>query len=152
MQSNNSQKANILVLNGPNINLLGTREPDIYGHKSLADIEADLKELASGHTVQLIFKQSNSESELIDQVQQARGSVDHMIVNAAGYSHTSIALRDALSAVAIPFYEVHISNIYQREQFRHHSYLADIAAGTLSGFGPFGYSMALLAIIKQLKL
>ena len=118
MQSNNSQKANVLVLNGPNINLLGTREPDIYGHTSLADIEADLIELASGHAVQLIFKQSNSESELIDQVQQAPGSVDHMIVNAAGYSHTSIALRDALSAVAIPF----------------------------------GYSMALLAIIKQLKL
>lgn len=152
MESNNSKKPHVLVINGPNLNLLGTREPDVYGHATLADIEGQLQQLAAEHDLQLACVQSNSESELIQHVQQARGSVDFMIVNAAGYSHTSIALRDALAAVSIPFYEVHISNIYQREQFRHHSYLADIATGTLSGFGPFGYSMALLAIIKQLQL
>lgn len=152
MESNNSKKPHVLVINGPNLNLLGTREPDVYGHATLADIEAQLQQLAAEHDLQLVCVQSNSEGELIQYVQQARGSVDFMIVNAAGYSHTSIALRDALAAVSIPFYEVHISNIYQREQFRHHSYLADIATGTLSGFGPFGYSMALLAIIKQLQL
>ena len=152
MQSDSSKKANILVVNGPNLNLLGTREPDVYGHSSLADIEAELHTLAAAHDIQLTCVQSNSEGELIEQVQNARGSVDFMIVNAAAYSHTSIALRDALAAVGIPFYEVHISNIYQREQFRHQSYLADIATGTLSGFGPYGYSLALLAIIKQLQL
>jgi 3-dehydroquinate dehydratase-2 len=151
MNPKTSQKANILVLNGPNLNLLGTREPDIYGAETLSDIQQQLELIAQQHSLTLSCFQSNNEAELIDAVHAARGTVDYIIINAAAYSHTSIALRDALTAVAIPFYEVHISNIYRRESFRHHSYLADAAEATLSGFGSYGYSLALLAIIKQLQ-
>ena len=150
MNSESSLKANVLVLNGPNINLLGSREPDVYGATTLQAIEQQLVSIATEHQVALTMIQSNSEAELVDAVQSARDEIDYIIINGAAFSHTSIALRDALSAVAIPFYEVHISNIYRREAFRHHSYLADIAQGTLSGFGSYGYSMALLAIINQL--
>lgn len=151
MNSKASSNKQVLVLNGPNLNLLGTREPDIYGAQTLADVENDLHVLANEHHITISMLQSNSESELIEHIHSARGTIDFIIINAAAYTHTSIALRDALVGVAIPFYEVHISNIYQREEFRHHSYLADVAKGTLSGFGTFGYSMALLAIIKQIQ-
>jgi len=136
----------VLVLNGPNLNLLGTREPEKYGSLRLADIESALAEEAADLGLTISFFQSNSEGALIDRVQQAsaEGCVV-TIINPAGYSHTSVALRDAFLGVALPLIEVHVSNIYRREPFRHHSYFSDIAIGTLAGFGPAGYSMALTA-------
>ncbi|WP_298626780.1 type II 3-dehydroquinate dehydratase [uncultured Legionella sp.] len=142
----------ILVLNGPNLNLLGTREPLIYGSVSLNQINADLAKEAKKTDVQLSCFQSNSEGNLIEAIHQAKiDTVDYIIFNPAAFTHTSIALRDALTAVAIPFIEVHISNIYTRESFRHHSYFSDIAVGTISGLGAQGYLLALKAIIEELK-
>ncbi len=136
----------VLVLNGPNLNLLGTREPEKYGSLNLADIEKALAEEAAGLGLTIDFFQSNSEGALIDRVQQAGlEGCCIAIINPAGYSHTSVALRDAFLGVSLPLIEVHISNIYTRESFRHHSYFSDIAIGTLAGFGPAGYSMALTA-------
>jgi 3-dehydroquinate dehydratase-2 len=134
----------ILVLNGPNLNLLGTREPAIYGSQTLADIERSLAELANAHGAEIDFFQSNHEGELVDRIHVARGDgCDFIVINAAAFTHTSVALRDALAAVAIPFIEVHLSNVLRRESFRHHSYLADLAVGSIVGLGPAGYRYAL---------
>ena len=142
----------VLVLNGPNLNLLGTREPDKYGALTLADIENQLRHEASELGVSVDFFQSNSEGALIDRVQAATTEgVAVVIINPGGYSHTSIALRDAFLSVSLPLIEIHVSNIYQREPFRHHSYFSDIAVGTLAGFGPSGYSMALRAAAARIN-
>lgn len=139
--------ANILVLNGPNLNLLGLREPEMYGGKSLAEINAHLFEKATqlGHILDAF--QSNAEHELISTIHQALGSVDFIIFNPAAFTHTSIALRDALLGVKIPFIEVHLSNINAREAFRHKSYFSDIAVGIITGLGALGYELALQAAI-----
>lgn len=134
----------ILVLHGPNLNLLGTREPDIYGRQTLADINHHLAQLATENGAVLTAFQSNHEGELVDRVQAARqDQTDFIIINAAAYTHTSIALRDALAAVDVPFVEVHLSNVHKRESFRDHSYLADTAQGVIAGLGAFGYEAAL---------
>jgi len=143
--------ARILVLNGPNLNLLGTREPDVYGSDTLADIVNRLQQLAAARGAQLTALQSNAEHELIAAIQGAKASgTDAIILNAGAFTHTSVALRDALAAVAVPFYEVHISNVYARESFRHHSYLSAIAAGVIVGCGPVGYELALEAALRKL--
>jgi len=143
--------ARILVLNGPNLNLLGTREPAVYGSDTLADIVGRLQRLATARGATLTALQSNAEHELIAAVQDAKASAtDAIILNAGAFTHTSIALRDALAAVAVPFYEVHISNVYARESFRHHSYLSAIAAGVIVGCGPVGYELALEAALRKL--
>lgn len=136
----------ILVLNGPNLNLLGTREPEIYGTQTLADIERAAAKHAEGHGMAIDFRQSNSEAELVDWVQESDGRVAGLIVNAGAYSHTSVALLDALRATRAPIVEVHLSNIFQRETFRHHSYISQVAKGVISGFGGRGYILALDAI------
>lgn len=143
--------ATILVINGPNLNLLGTREPQHYGAMTLSEIERRLRALAGAQNANLLWLQSNAEHELIERVHQAANeSVDFIIINPAGFTHTSVALRDALAAVGIPFIEVHLSNIYSREPFRHHSYFADLAVGQISGLGPQGYELALLAALARL--
>lgn len=142
----------ILVLHGPNLNLLGSREPSIYGSHTLEEINRNLVNEAAHFGVELHCYQSNSESALIDAIHRAgTDKVSYILFNPAAYTHTSIALRDALCAVAIPFIEVHLSNIYSRETFRHHSYFSDIAQGTISGFGAQGYLLGLQAIIKELQ-
>lgn len=142
----------ILVLHGPNLNLLGTREPSIYGTASLGQINADLTQVAKQAHLELTCFQSNSEGDLIQAIHQAKiDKVNYILFNPAAFTHTSIALRDALCAVAIPFIEVHISNIYSREPFRHHSYFSDIAQGTISGLGVRGYLLALDVIIEELE-
>ena len=133
----------VLVLNGPNLNLLGTREPDVYGAETLTDIEAKCRARAIDLGLDLEFRQTNTEGELVDWVQQARETFDLLIVNAGAYTHTSVALLDALKAVGLPVIEVHLSNIHQREEFRHHSYVSKAATGMICGFGGFGYEMAL---------
>jgi 3-dehydroquinate dehydratase-2 len=142
----------VLVLHGPNLNLLGTREPDVYGVATLADINADLVRLGSELGVHVDCFQSNHEGELVDRVQQARaeGSVG-IVINPAAFTHTSVALRDALSGVAIPFIEVHLSNVFSREAFRQHSYFSDIALGVICGLGPQGYALALRAVATRLS-
>ena len=133
----------LLLLNGPNLNLLGTREPGIYGATTLAEIEARLQARAQAAGVALAAFQSNTEAELVERVQQAgRDGVDFILVNPAAYTHTSVALRDALAAVAIPFVEIHLSNVFARESFRRESYFSDIAVGVISGLGPAGYELA----------
>ena len=142
---------NILLLNGPNLNLLGTREPEIYGAHTLADIERMAAAQVSAAGVQLISFQSNHEGALIDRIQQAKtAGIDAIVINPGGLTHTSVALRDALSAVAIPFIEIHISNIHQREEFRHKSYLSSIAVGVICGLGIEGYQAAIEFAIKKL--
>jgi 3-dehydroquinate dehydratase-2 len=144
--------ATVLVLNGPNLNLLGEREPDQYGHRSLADIMQDMEQLADACGVSLRSFQSNSEGELVDAIQEAgRDGVDYIVINPAGYTHTSVALRDALLAVKIPFIEVHLSAVSAREPFRQRSYFADIAMGVISGFGGESYLIALQAILNQIE-
>ena len=134
----------ILVLNGPNLNLLGTREPAVYGSQTLADIERGLAASAAAHGAVIDFFQSNHEGELVDRIHAARGDgCDFILINAGALTHTSVALRDALAAVAIPFIEVHLSNVMRREPFRHHSYLADLAVGSIVGLGAAGYRYAL---------
>ncbi len=134
----------ILVLHGPNLNLLGTREPEVYGTLTLADINQRLQEIAAARGAELAVYQSNHEGELVDRIQEAgRDGTQYIIVNAAAYTHTSVAIRDALSGVKIPFVEVHLSNVYRREAFRHHSYLSDVAQGVIAGLGAFGYEAAL---------
>jgi 3-dehydroquinate dehydratase-2 len=143
--------AKILVLHGPNLNLLGTREPEIYGRVTLADINRQLAELAQASGHQLICFQSNAEHELIDRIQQGRDDRTALILfNPGAFTHTSIALRDALAAVAIPFIEVHLSNVHAREPFRQHSYLSDIAIGVICGFGSDSYRLALEAAMRRL--
>lgn len=142
----------ILVLNGPNLNLLGTREPGIYGSASLADIVRWLEDSATAKRHTLQHLQSNSESALIERVHQAgRDNVDFILINPAAFTHTSVALRDALLAVKIPFIEIHLSNVFAREPFRHHSYLSDVAVGVISGLGPQGYLLALEAAHARLQ-
>jgi 3-dehydroquinate dehydratase-2 len=134
----------ILVLNGPNLNLLGTREPAIYGARTLKDIEQELAEIAARRNASVAFFQSNHEGALIDRIHAARGEgIEFIVINAGALTHTSIALRDALAAVQIPFIEVHLSNVHRREDFRHGSYLADLAIGSIVGLGPAGYRYAL---------
>ena len=143
--------ANILVLHGPNLNLLGTREPEIYGHQTLADIDAALVHQAKSAGHALTCFQSNAEHELVERVHRARGEqVALILINPGAFTHTSIALRDALLGVAIPFIELHLSNVHAREPFRRHSYLADVAIGQVCGFGPDSYRLALDAAIARL--
>ena len=140
----------LLLLNGPNLNLLGTREPHIYGATTLADVEQAAQQQARAAGAALAFFQSNHEGALIDRIHAARGEgVDYIVINPGGYTHTSVALRDALAGVAIPFVEVHISNIYQRDAFRHHSYLSAIATGTICGLGIEGYRLAIDFALKK---
>ena len=141
----------ILVLNGPNLNLLGTREPEIYGDKNLQQIEKELSMVANEHDCNLEFFQSNSESDLVDKIQERSQSIDYIIINPGAFTHTSIALRDVLLAVEIPFIEVHISNIFSREEFRKNSYFSDIAQGIICGLGFKGYELALLSALDQLS-
>ena len=140
----NKTNKNILLLNGPNLNLLGTREPEIYGGATLASIEKRLAQLAQDGGAKLLAYQSNAEADLVNRIQQAaRESVDFIIINPAAYTHTSVAMRDALAAVRIPFIEVHLSHVFAREAFRQHSYFTDIAVGIISGLGAKGYELAL---------
>ena len=140
----------ILVLNGPNLNLLGTREPQTYGSTTLAQVESGLQQLAGTLGVELGCLQSNHEGVLIDRIHAARGTVDGIVINPGGLTHTSVVLRDALAGVAIPFVEVHVSNVHKRESFRHHSYLSDIAAAVIVGAGVNGYSLALRHLVETL--
>ncbi|OEJ68075.1 type II 3-dehydroquinate dehydratase [Magnetovibrio blakemorei] len=142
--------AKVLVLNGPNLNLLGTREPDVYGAETLAGIEANCHARAKALDLEIEFRQTNSEGQLVDWVQQARGTFDALILNAGAYTHTSVAILDALKAVQIPTIEVHLSNIHQREEFRSHSYISKVAVGMICGFGGFGYEMALESAARLL--
>ncbi|MGF1698430.1 type II 3-dehydroquinate dehydratase [Vibrio kyushuensis] len=144
-------KSRILVLNGPNINLLGLREPAHYGSQTLAQIIDTLTQQASDAQVELQHLQSNREYELLETIHNAFGKVDFIIINPAAFTHTSVALRDALLGVAIPFIEVHLSNVHAREPFRHHSYLSDKAEGVICGLGAQGYEFALTAAIKHLQ-
>ena len=142
----------ILVLHGPNLNLLGLREPHLYGQQSLSDINKQLTQEATSAGFALQALQSNSEADLIQAIHQALlDQIDYLIINPAAFTHTSIALRDALVAVQIPFIEVHISNIYARESFRQHSYFSDIAKGVIGGFGSYGYVLALHALFQTFK-
>lgn len=144
-------KSRILVLNGPNLNLLGVREPGHYGAETLAQIIDNLTDIATQAGVELTHLQSNREYELIEAIHAAMGNIDFIIINPAAFTHTSVALRDALLGVSIPFIEVHLSNVHARETFRHNSYLSDVAKGVICGLGSQGYEFALLAAIKTLK-
>ncbi|EEY98001.1 3-dehydroquinate dehydratase II [Vibrio sp. RC586] len=144
-------KSRILVLNGPNLNLLGLREPAHYGSQTLEQIVSTLRDQAQNAGIELEHLQSNREYELIEAIHQAFGKVDFIIINPAAFTHTSVALRDALLGVAIPFIEVHLSNVHAREPFRHHSYLSDKAQGVICGLGAQGYEFALSAAIRALQ-
>jgi len=141
----------ILVLNGPNLNLLGKREKEHYGTLSLAQIEKQMKKLAQNLGVKLEFFQSNYEGALVEKIQKAKNKYDGILINPAAYTHTSIALRDALIAVGIPFVEIHLSNLYKREEFRKRSLLSDLALGVVSGFGPRSYLLGLRGLVESLK-
>ena len=138
----------ILILNGPNLNLLGQREPEVYGRLTLADIEAKVRERALKLKVEVEFRQSNIEGELVNWIQSAKGKFEVIILNAAAYTHTSVALRDAISAVAIPTIEVHVSNVFAREEFRHTSLIAPVCRGQITGFGVNSYILALEAAVN----
>jgi 3-dehydroquinate dehydratase II len=141
----------VLVLHGPNLNLLGTREPGVYGKATLADIDAALQQLATELGISVTSFQSNSEGALVDTIQAAVGNFDGIVINPAAYTHTSVALRDALAAVALPTIEVHLSNIHSREAFRAHSYIAPVAVGQISGLGMESYLLGLRAIFSHIK-
>ncbi len=141
----------ILVLNGPNLNMLGQREPEVYGSLTLEDIERELTEHALELKVEVEFFQSNHEGALIDAIQDGAAQYDAAIFNPGGFTHTSVALRDALLAVGMKFVELHLSNVAAREEFRHHSYFSDIALGTITGFGAEGYKMALSGLVAKFK-
>lgn len=142
----------ILVLHGPNLNLLGTREPEIYGHTTLSDIKETLTQQAQAASAELLAFQSNSESELIERIHQAgQDKTDFIIINPAAFTHTSVAIRDAILGVNIPFIEVHISNVHAREEFRAHSYFSDKAVGVICGLGPQGYEFALASALTKLE-
>lgn len=144
--------AKILIINGPNLNLLGSREPDIYGHDTLDDVVNRCRLSAESAGLELDAFQSNHEGELVDRIHQARlDAVDWIIINPAAFTHTSVALRDALAGVSIPFIELHISNVHARESFRQHSYLSDLAEGVICGLGIHGYELALTAVIKRVE-
>ncbi|MER2472523.1 type II 3-dehydroquinate dehydratase [Photorhabdus laumondii] len=144
-------KFHILLLNGPNLNMLGTREPDIYGSLTLDDIVSKLSEEAHQSGVKFSHLQSNAEFELINRIHSAQGNTDFILINPAAFTHTSVALRDALLTVKIPFIEIHLSNVHAREPFRHHSYLSDLAVGVICGLGVDGYSFALQAAVNRLS-
>ena len=139
----------LYVLNGPNLNLLGAREPDIYGQETLADVQALCERASDGATV--VFRQTNHEGELIEQVHEAREKASALIINAAGYTHTSVALLDALKTLTVPIVEVHLSNPAARERFRHRSYVSPVATGVVSGFGSFSYELAVKAALKLVR-
>lgn len=142
----------VALLNGPNLNLLGTREPQVYGADTLTDIEAKMMAKANAAEIKLASRQTNFEGELVSLIQQMKpAGTKFLIINAAAYTHTSIAIRDAISAVDIPFIEVHLSNIYKREQFRHHSYISEKAEAVICGFGAMGYEVALDYVLGKLK-
>ncbi|HYE50396.1 MAG TPA: type II 3-dehydroquinate dehydratase [Azospirillaceae bacterium] len=141
----------VLILNGPNLNLLGTREPQIYGSETLDDVEALCQEAAAELGLAIDFRQSNHEGELVGWIQEARGEHDAILINAGAYTHTSIAILDALQAVALPVVEVHLSNIFRREPFRHHSYVSTVARGVICGLGSHGYTLALQAIARLIE-
>jgi 3-dehydroquinate dehydratase-2 len=141
----------IAVINGPNLNLLGVREPEVYGRESLADVERHLRDVAADLSVEVEFVQRNGEGELIDAIHALRGKADGAIVNAGAYSHTSLAIRDALAGVSIPFVELHVTNIYAREPERRHSMLASAAVGVICGLGTYGYELALRGLARKLK-
>ena len=144
--------AKLLLLNGPNLNLLGSREPDVYGRTTLADIESRLGELASAQGHQLDSLQSNAEHVLVERIHAAVGEgVNFILFNPAAFTHTSVALRDALAATAIPFIEIHLSNVHAREDFRRHSYFSDLASGVISGLGAIGYELALTAALERVS-
>ena len=144
--------ANLLLLHGPNLNLLGNREPEHYGVSTLEQINADLEKQANAAGHQLRCLQSNAEHELVEAVHQAqKDQVDFIIINPAAFTHTSVALRDALAAAEIPFIEIHLSNVHAREPFRQHSYFSDLAEGVISGLGAYGYTLALQAAIRRLQ-
>ena len=140
---------NILIINGPNLNLLGLREPNIYGAKTLSDINKHLDQIAIQLNITIVHFQSNHEGAIVYKIHEARNNVDYIIINAGALTHTSIAIRDALIGVAIPFVEVHISNVHARESFRHHSYLSDKAVGVIVGLGTYGYESALRFCAQQ---
>lgn len=142
----------VYVINGPNLNLLGKREPHIYGHQTLADVEADCRRVAAPLKLQLEFRQSNAEYQLIDWIQEARERAGAIVINAAALSHTSVGIHDALAACAIPIIEVHISNIHQREEFRHHSHVSSVASGVIVGCGTQGYQLALQRVAALLDM
>ncbi|EQC01239.1 type II 3-dehydroquinate dehydratase [Photorhabdus temperata] len=146
-----ADKFHILLLNGPNLNMLGTREPDIYGNLTLDDIVSKLSEEAHQSEVRFSHLQSNAEFELINRIHSAQGNTDFILINPAAFTHTSVALRDALLTVKIPFIEIHLSNVHAREPFRHHSYLSDLAVGVICGLGVDGYSFALQAAVNRLQ-
>ncbi|MGL9769710.1 MAG: type II 3-dehydroquinate dehydratase [Sodalis sp. (in: enterobacteria)] len=147
-----TDKFHILLLNGPNLNLLGIREPDKYGYTTLADLVGDLSALARSLRAKFSHFQSNAEHALIDRIHQAQCNTDFILINPAAFTHTSVALRDALLAVKIPFIEIHLSNVHAQEAFRHHSYLSDVAVGVICGFGADGYHFALQTAIKRLSI
>lgn len=144
-------KVKIVVINGPNLNMLGIREPKKYGKKSLENINENLKKLAETLNCDIEFFQSNNEGDLVTKIQSLRNTADGILINAGAYTHTSIAVRDALLAIETPFIEVHMSNIYTREDFRHKSYLSDIALAVVSGFGEISYEVGLIGIVKYLS-
>lgn len=146
-----ADKFNILLLNGPNLNLLGTREPEKYGTTTLTEVVNGLENQASALGITLSHLQSNAEHQLIDRIHQARGNMDFILINPAAFTHTSVALRDALLAVQIPFIEIHLSNVHTREPFRHHSYFSDVAIGVICGLGAEGYTFALQAAVNRLS-
>ena len=140
----------VLILNGPNLNLLGTREPETYGPGTLADIEQMCAEESKTLGLTIDFRQSNHEGELVTWIQEAPGKFDAIIINPAAYTHTSVAIHDALRAADLPIVEVHLSNIHSREEFRHHSYVSPVATGVILGLGPIGYRLALIALAERL--
>lgn len=141
---------NLLLLHGPNLNLLGEREPTVYGTSTLDDINAYIRTVALERGIDIDIRQSNSEGELVTWIQESRHRYHALIINPAGYTHTSVALRDAIVAAGIPTFEVHLSNIYKREDFRHHSFIAPVAIGQIAGFGPVGYRLAIEGAVEYL--